>query len=384
MRDENICAESYPWIDVSAVPELSPDRPLLLFGAGQGTVELLQYFRQRSIQPPIAAIADNDVSTWGKTLQGIRIIPPDSISAFDFQRILVTTISGKETVSAQLTRRGYRNPEDFLAIGRYPCSSDKNINLFLSYNGVFSFAKPGARILHVGPGGFLGFECCLRSLGYSLVSMDAYSFGAVYPDVTDKWAQYQRSLEQLLAFPRPAEENARIAERFHSLFHRRYGRVLFDAQQIPYYFPHRFSHIPLEDASVDVVVSFAVLEHVRSPEKALREIHRVLKPGGASVQRIITTDHRSFGQVEGYHPFSYLTHSDLEWEEINKNKFYQNRLLPHDWRALFKQHFTVVLYEELTKRRLSDDDYAEIEKYRPDLSRELLCALDCDIIAYKQ
>ena len=38
--------------------------------------------------------------------------------------------------------------------------------------------------------------------------------------------------------------------------------------------------LPVADASVDVVVSFEVLEHVADEATALREIHRVLRPGG--------------------------------------------------------------------------------------------------------
>ena len=38
--------------------------------------------------------------------------------------------------------------------------------------------------------------------------------------------------------------------------------------------------IPLEDESIDVVVSWAVFEHLQKPEQVAREITRVLKPGG--------------------------------------------------------------------------------------------------------
>ncbi|MFH0874143.1 MAG: class I SAM-dependent methyltransferase [Candidatus Komeilibacteria bacterium] len=38
--------------------------------------------------------------------------------------------------------------------------------------------------------------------------------------------------------------------------------------------------LPLADNSVEAVICIAVLEHVEEPQKAAREIHRVLKPGG--------------------------------------------------------------------------------------------------------
>jgi len=40
--------------------------------------------------------------------------------------------------------------------------------------------------------------------------------------------------------------------------------------------------IPLDDSSVDVVVSYDVIEHVKDPRLSLAEIHRVLAPGGVA------------------------------------------------------------------------------------------------------
>jgi SAM-dependent methyltransferase len=55
--------------------------------------------------------------------------------------------------------------------------------------------------------------------------------------------------------------------------------------------------VPLRDGSVDVVYSHQVLEHVRDPELHLREIVRLLRPGGHLIG--------STSQFEPYHSRSY-------------------------------------------------------------------------------
>lgn len=44
--------------------------------------------------------------------------------------------------------------------------------------------------------------------------------------------------------------------------------------------------IPADDASFDSAICSAVLEHLEEPEQALRECHRVLKPGGVAIYSI--------------------------------------------------------------------------------------------------
>lgn len=51
-----------------------------------------------------------------------------------------------------------------------------------------------------------------------------------------------------------------------------FGRVQIEADLT--------KHIPLEDNSVDIIISIQVVEHLCDPQQALSEMARVLKPGG--------------------------------------------------------------------------------------------------------
>ena len=53
--------------------------------------------------------------------------------------------------------------------------------------------------------------------------------------------------------------------------------------KVPDYHPDIVGDIhdlPLEDNSVDAIICIAILEHVEEPQKAVKEMYRVLKPGG--------------------------------------------------------------------------------------------------------
>lgn len=383
MKMDIFTADDCRWIDPSALPAVSPGTKAVLFGAGEGSVELFKINHTLPVPLEIEAIADNDSTMHGRELHGVKIIHPYQIKQYENAVIIITTISGAEPVARQLETMGYRRGTDFHNVGIYPTSHTHNLNLFLDFNRTHDIVKPGGTILHVGPGGFLGLECSLYALGYDPISMDAYSFGVNYPDVTDQKGKYDRSLMNLLANPHIACDKSTVSNRHDSLFVRKNGRCSINESCIKYFNPSRFSDIPLPDASVDAVISFGVLEHVRDPEKVVGEITRVLKTGGSAFHKIITRDHRSFSKISGYHPWSYLNHSAEEWEAINEGKFYQNRLLPHDWKQLFGRRMTLGNFQGDNGYPMTEALYDEISRHRPGIKPEDAQFVGCQIVAHK-
>ncbi|MBK9091425.1 MAG: class I SAM-dependent methyltransferase [Anaerolineae bacterium] len=84
-----------------------------------------------------------------------------------------------------------------------------------------------------------------------------------------------------------------------------------------------FCNLPFRDASWDSILALDVLEHLHSPQKALAEAYRVLKPGGYFILSVPNAG--SFGnRLKGQEWFAYSdsTHVNLldvpTWREILK------------------------------------------------------------------
>lgn len=80
------------------------------------------------------------------------------------------------------------------------------------------------------------------------------------------------------------------------------------------------SEIPMETASVDVVVSFETIEHHDKHDEMIAEVKRVLKPGGLLI--ISTPDKKYYSDIPRY-----------------ANPFHVKELYQHEFDALLKKYF---------------------------------------------
>ena len=97
------------------------------------------------------------------------------------------------------------------------------------------------------------------------------------------WLYLTRETDLLTAFPRTLHIAPEVCIMRHlkSHFRSRPGQYLTADLESPLADLHfDVQQIPLEDNSVDVVLCNHILEHVADDRKALRELHRILKPGG--------------------------------------------------------------------------------------------------------
>jgi ubiquinone/menaquinone biosynthesis C-methylase UbiE len=78
--------------------------------------------------------------------------------------------------------------------------------------------------------------------------------------------------------------------------------------------------IPYPDASFDAVFAFTVLEHVREPLRAMREMRRVLKPGGVAGMQ--DPDYETMLQAPSTPGLKELTRLMIRFSEENASPYY--------------------------------------------------------------
>ncbi|MEW6775264.1 MAG: class I SAM-dependent methyltransferase, partial [Bdellovibrionota bacterium] len=110
-------------------------------------------------------------------------------------------------------------------------------------------------------------------------------------------------------------------------------------------------HLPWKDGSFDAAWTWDVLQHVRNPGVVLREIVRVLSPGGLFLCRIDLRDH--YHLADKNHWLDCFSYGESLWNAMTSNRSsYVNRLRLSGWKKLFAE------YGFETKVLLLDEDFS--------------------------
>lgn len=373
----------YQWIDPRSLLGLG-SLNIALFGAGRGAEETLHFIQERRLDLNVCGIVDNNRSLHGKQLFGHSVRSPQELTVCRQDVIIVTSISGKDSISVQLEKMGFRPGRDFICIGRYPSGYANNIRQLVSVQGIGGVE--GKRCLHVGPGGFLGLEMALYAFGAAEVySVDKFSFGYQEHGMTTRKTEYQAVRVCLQEVSSSEAEALERQARFDSLLVEKNNSSMIDPGKILYSYPVDVESMPFEDDFFDCVYSFALLEHVENPAKAVRELARVTRPGGNNLHTIVTGDHRMFSAFKEFHPFSFRLVGDEEWRKTVKDAFYQNRLMPVQWRELFKKEGFRIVYSNVDEHL--DVDLFDYELFHSDFAgynKEELGEVGCKLLLTKR
>jgi SAM-dependent methyltransferase len=74
--------------------------------------------------------------------------------------------------------------------------------------------------------------------------------------------------------------------------------------------------LPFEDSSFDVVLSFQVIEHIVDPSVCLREVTRVLKPGGVFIAATPDRRTRLFGKQRPWNEYHVVEYDAASFRSI--------------------------------------------------------------------
>lgn len=188
-------------------------------------------------------------------------------------------------------------------------------------------------VLELGPGRNFGSMLICQALGADVAVLDKYlaKWDPSYHPAF--YAQLRKAAQQRLPRAQWDALDAVIAAGRHQ--RRTISQHSCDLATPP-------SDLP--DASFDVIMSNAVLEHVGDTYMTACELARLTKRGGLGVHQVDYRDHRNFD-----HPFEFLRLGDEEYRRLflqtrNENG---NRVRSHEWAEDFRRAgFEVIRVDE--------------------------------------
>jgi SAM-dependent methyltransferase len=163
--------------------------------------------------------------------------------------------------------------------------------------------------------------------------------------------------------------------------------VLLEHLQMTYFAPCDTGRLPLRDASVDLVFSRAVLEHIPKAdlEGILRESVRILRPNGLMLHCIDTSDHWEHND-KSITRVNYLRYPGWLFKLTCLNPLnYQNRLRHQDYINLLREADMRVIREanEVDERSLAELETMPLAAPFRGIPYEELAIITTSILALK-
>lgn len=202
------------------------------------------------------------------------------------------------------------------------CMADQRFLLYgwpvqQQYARFISDYMPGVndiRVLELGPGDNLMISALwmLDERVESVTMMDKYKgvyiesgdYHLVLHDFARMLALTQRSgFYNYYPFDSPNIERMKAAIRTEG------DVIVLDPNLLKYVHLSDFTKFPLDDASFDFTYSHATLEHFTTPVESIKELYRVLTPGGVMIHQIDLRDHRYFDED----PYRFLEVPSDKW-----------------------------------------------------------------------
>lgn len=226
--------------------------------------------------------------------------------------------------------------------------------------GIDPATLAGQSFLEIGPGGNFGLAAVLLGFGVERVvclDRDRLCFDSGIPE--DLFQELDRRFDGRLAS---------VAERVGD-------RRRLPSERFAYCVDVPVEEAPFADGAFDFVFSCACLEHVERPDVALRQLHRILRPGGRMLHQIDFRDHRNFAR-----PLEFLRYSEPMWRFLSKgsslNRWRASRYRAALAAAGFVTTFELATGDDLSGARVKTDYLAEI---RPHLHRDFAALPEDDL-----
>lgn len=187
------------------------------------------------------------------------------------------------------------------------------------------FHLDDATIVEIGSGWYPTLPICFHLAGVKTV----ISYDVVSHTDAKLTCRMVRALESHLdsiagACDAPAAE---VRDRYYKLRRAKNLKTLLELAGIELCAPADARSTNLASASVDLVYSNSVMEHV--PKEVIGEImgesRRILRPGGLALHNVACNDH--YAHVDSSISFvNFLKYDELQWGRWNNALQYQNRL----------------------------------------------------------